>query len=76
MDDFNDSISSANLMDAGFLGSQFTWSNNQEGQSCIRARLDRCFINSGWLAQFPHTVIQHLSRALSDHAPLLISYRD
>lgn len=50
--------------------------NNQEGQSCIRARLDRCLINESWLPQYPFTVIQHLSRTLSDHAPLLISFRE
>ena len=38
MDDFHEAISLANLIDAGFLGSKFTWCNNQEEQACIRAK--------------------------------------
>lgn len=76
MDDFHYALSSANLMDAGYLGSKYTWCNNQEGPSCIRARLDRCLVNSEWVAQFSSTTIQHLSITLSDHAPLQVSFRD
>lgn len=69
MDDFNDAVSTANLIDAGFQGSKYTWCNNQVGAACIRARLDRCFVSSNWAASFPYTVVQHLTRTLSDHAP-------
>lgn len=55
MDDFHEAISLANLIDAGFLGSKWTWCNKQEEQACIRARLDRCLINSCWQVQFLHT---------------------
>lgn len=76
MTDFNDALSAAHLMDSGYIGSFYTWSNNMEGSNCIRARLDRCLINSRWLVRFPHTTVQHLSRTLSDHAPLHLSWRE
>lgn len=65
-----------NWIDAGYQGSRFTWCNNYEGAHCIRARLDRCLVNSAWSGAFPYWVVQHLSRALSDHAPFLVTYKE
>lgn len=69
--DFNECVSDCALIDAGFIGSQYTWHNNQAGCKGIWARLDRVLINSDWLNQFPISV-EHLSREASDHAPLLV----
>lgn len=56
------------------------WAVNTHGviirKERIRARLDRCFIHSEWKAIFPITEVRHFSRTLSDHAPLLISFRN
>lgn len=67
--------SSSGLTDIGFVGSSFTWSNNQQGASAICARLDRCFANHAWTSLYPHAQVQHLSRTLSDHAPMLLQFR-
>ncbi|XP_058092497.1 uncharacterized protein LOC131238936 [Magnolia sinica] len=71
--EFADAINSAGLLDTGFSGSQFTWSNNQSGNARVWARLDRVLINASWSMSFPHFKVSHLPRIHSDHAPLLLS---
>ncbi|MQM03074.1 hypothetical protein Taro_035851 [Colocasia esculenta] len=41
MIEFNSFSSAAGLLDAGFCGQWFTWSNNRIGHAAIKARLDR-----------------------------------
>lgn len=71
MSDFIDCSSDCGLIDAGFLGSKYTWHNNRSGSNGIWARLDRVLVNSEWQNSFPISV-EHLSREASDHAPLLV----
>lgn len=71
--DFHSFQSASGLIDAGFSGSPFTWSNNQLGSFHIKARLDRVFYNSFWLDKGWNMSIKHLVRGVSDHAPLLVS---
>ncbi|MQL90499.1 hypothetical protein Taro_023090 [Colocasia esculenta] len=46
MIDFNSFIFAAGLMDVGFKGTPFTWSNRRIGNHAISARLDRLLVNS------------------------------
>ncbi|GAA0186747.1 hypothetical protein LIER_34035 [Lithospermum erythrorhizon] len=66
--DFNAFISSCELSDAGFIGSQFT-------RSCglHYSRLDRVLCDSSFLDVFPVLSVRHLVKTHSDHAPLLIN---
>lgn len=70
IDDFRDCIASCGFSHAGFVGSPYTWCNNQRGNSRILARLDRCLLNSSWSEY--QVKVQHLPHARSDHNPLLI----
>ena len=45
MNEFRDCLSSCMLDDASYIGSPFTWCNNQIGEDRILARLDRCLVN-------------------------------
>ncbi|KZV58610.1 hypothetical protein F511_11258 [Dorcoceras hygrometricum] len=68
MEEFNSFILESALMDAGFEGSSYTWSNRH-----IWKRLDRVFVSVNWTDHFDSIRVQHLPRTVSDHCPLLVS---
>ncbi|CAN1338922.1 hypothetical protein LINPERPRIM_LOCUS38278 [Linum perenne] len=55
------------LIDIGFTGPEFTWSNRQSPPSLIDERIDRFFLNEFWLDIFPEKAIEHLPPICSDH---------
>ncbi|KAK4733777.1 hypothetical protein R3W88_008038 [Solanum pinnatisectum] len=65
-------IEACGLMDLGFNGPKFTWSNQRGINSRIWKRLDRAMVNDKWLQDMPHTNITHLPSVGSDHCPLLM----
>ncbi|KAL0394703.1 UNVERIFIED_CONTAM: hypothetical protein Slati_4436500 [Sesamum latifolium] len=67
MDDFNDMMSDTGLIDAGFEGDPFTWTNKR-----IWKRLGRVIYSKEWVETFNITRVVHLPRRLSDHHPLCI----
>ncbi|XP_073133701.1 uncharacterized protein [Henckelia pumila] len=68
MDEFNDFILESALVDAGFEGSSFTWTNRN-----IWKRLDRVFVSVDWGDHFHSIRVEHLSRTVLDHCHLLVS---
>ncbi|KAH0667664.1 hypothetical protein KY285_028870 [Solanum tuberosum] len=65
-------IEACGLMDLGFSGQKFTWSNKRGIHHTILKRLDRALINDAWLEKMPQTTITHLPSVGSDHCPLLM----
>ena len=53
-------IEACGLMDLGFNGPKFTWSNQRGINFRIWKRLDRAMTNDKWLQDMPHTNITHL----------------
>ncbi|XP_021861101.2 uncharacterized protein [Spinacia oleracea] len=45
----------ASLVDLGYNGNPFTWSNAREGLELIRERLDKALSNPSWLNTYPNT---------------------
>lgn len=66
-------LDSCALIDLGYAGPAFTWSNMCPGRAHIQARLDWSYCNQQWLNLFPAAHISHLPRLCSDHHPLLLS---
>ena len=70
---FRDCINQCGLMDLGFHGPRFTWTNkNSICHRNIKESLDRGLGNSEWKIHFPRTEIHHLPRTKSDHCPILM----
>lgn len=70
-------INHCNLIDLGFKGPKYTWSNlRQRSSGLILEGLDRCFSNNLWLEKYPNTSVTHLPRIYSDHNPLLINFNN
>ncbi|XP_020688765.1 uncharacterized protein LOC110104129 [Dendrobium catenatum] len=59
------------LIDPGFSGPAFTWTNNKDAGSHISSRLDRFLISSSILDAFQELRVSHLTRIASDHCPIL-----
>ncbi|KAL5830904.1 hypothetical protein ACOSQ4_016258 [Xanthoceras sorbifolium] len=65
-------VDDCNLVDLGFRGHDFTWSNRQMGDKLIQERLDRYLCCMRWRATFPNAVNVHLDWGGSDHKPILM----
>ncbi|XP_016172584.1 uncharacterized protein LOC107614975 [Arachis ipaensis] len=70
---FNDFIKKAELVDMGYEGKKFTWSNRQFGGNFIQERLDRALVSTEWRAEYPNGFVSHLDGTGSDHCPLLLN---
>lgn len=60
------------MIDLGFSGPRFTWSNLRPALGHVKERLDRALSNADWRLLFPEAIVQHLPRTYSDHCPLLV----
>jgi hypothetical protein len=63
---------SIGMIDLGFSGNPYTWSNHRQGHGLIKERLDRGIVSSTWLHAFPAISDTHLPDYTSDHNPLLL----
>ncbi|XP_072061977.1 uncharacterized protein [Arachis hypogaea] len=69
---FIEAIQSNSLLDLGFDGHPFTWSNGKSGDRNIQERLDRALANVEWKELFSMTTVHHLEMFKSDHSLILI----
>jgi hypothetical protein len=72
MDPFRSFYDSFGMIDLGFVGNPFTWSNKRQNHNLIKERLDRGIANSHWVHLFPHYRVTHLPALISDHNPILL----
>jgi hypothetical protein len=68
---FNNTINRLALVEIHLVDRAYTWSNNRADPTLVR--LDRCFVNILWESIFPNTALSSLTRAVSDHVPLLLT---
>jgi hypothetical protein len=71
--EYCDCKNSCNMIDLGFFGPKFTWTNGHPINSLIMERLDRAWANLEWRTLFPEASVSHLTRTHSDHCPILLS---
>jgi hypothetical protein len=69
---FRDVLTDCSLLDLGFIGAEFTWSNRREDGELVRVRLDRAVATPEWKLLFPNVTVHHLIFANSDHLGLLV----
>ncbi|XP_026410080.1 uncharacterized protein LOC113305210 [Papaver somniferum] len=68
----NEKILNLDLIDLGFTGFPFTWSNKRKGHALTEQRLDGGLENDDWLAIYPNTTITNMLAIGSDHHPNLL----
>lgn len=65
-------LDNCSLIDLGFEGHPFTWTNKRELEENIQCRLDRAVATEEFISRFSPIRVLHLPRYGSDHAPILI----
>lgn len=73
---FRAALDFCGFRDLGFVGSPFTWCNNQFDGVVTWIRLDRGVATPSWSAMFPSVRVHHISGSLSDHCPLWLCSDD
>jgi hypothetical protein len=71
INDFCAYVKQSGLIDLGYNGPAYTWTNKRFSSVSTYERLDRCLANAEWCLSFPSTTIYHLPMMYSDHAPIL-----
>lgn len=60
------------LVDLGFIGPPFTWTNDRTRTGIIRTRIDSAHTTPNWLSIFRDRKIMHFPMNRSDHYPILL----
>ena len=69
---FKDCLDRCNMVDMGFSGPRFTWTNKRDLNNLILERIDRFFMNPSWCVLYLDAKVTHLPRCHSDHYPVLM----
>ena len=70
---FQEYLNSCRMIDIGYSGSRYTWSNNRPMTGLIHERIDRVFVNATWNGLYPEACVRHLERSHLDHCLVLLS---
>ena len=64
---FQECLDTCKMIDIGFSGAHYTWSNNRPLMQFVQERIDYVFINAEWNVHFPEACVKHLERGHLDH---------
>ena len=68
--DFKGCLDASNILDLGFSGLKYTWSNQRQISNLILEMIDKCFANPTWRLLYPEAFVTHLHRVFSYHYPV------
>ncbi|KAK7814770.1 hypothetical protein CFP56_002606 [Quercus suber] len=69
---FKECLDRCSMVNLGFSGPRYTWTNKRDINNLKLERIDRVFMNPEWCALYPNAKVTHLPRCLSDHCPILL----
>lgn len=61
---FKECLDKCSMIDIGFTGARFTWTNKRPIQSLIQERIDHFFVNPSWCLLYPKAKVIHLTSAI------------
>ena len=69
---FKECLDYCSMVDMGFVGPRFTWTNKMNFSALVQERIDWFFANPSWYALHPDTRVTYLTRCVSGHCPILL----
>nr|XP_023904370.1 uncharacterized protein LOC112016096 [Quercus suber] len=69
---FKDCLDFCSMVDMGFSGPRYTWTNKRDVNNLILERIDRFFMNPDWCVLYPEAKVTHLPCCHSDHCSVLL----
>jgi len=67
-----DVMESCSLLDLGFWGYPFTWSNKRGGPDNVQCRLNRTMATKNFINRYSPIRVNHLARFNSDHVAIVV----
>lgn len=74
--DFREVVQTCNLVDIGYKGSLFTWSNKRYVPHFIEEMLDRFLCSKNWRSKFHDTTVTNLANWVSDHCSIILEVKE
>lgn len=72
LNSFNSFLNTCGLVDLGYVGPPFTWTNGRSNGQIVRTRIDCTHATSDWITLFHDSKVFHLPRPRSYHCPILL----
>lgn len=72
---FQECLNAYGMIDLGFSGPQFTWTNCRPLTQLVQERIDRVFVNAAWNVLYLEAYVRHLERSHFDHSPVVLTLR-
>jgi ribonuclease HI len=72
MELFRSCLDDCGLVDLGYSGPTFTWSNKQDSENLVRVRLDRAVANGAFSTLFDDANVQNIITTTTDHFAVFI----
>lgn len=72
---FQECLNTCGMINLGFSGPRFTWTNQQPLPHLVQERINRVFVNADWNILYPEACVKHLKRSHLNPNPVLLSLR-
>ena len=76
INDFREVLRDCDLLDIGYKGYPFTWSNGRFGPAFVKERLDSFVCNSAWRDIFSDCAATNIDTWTPDHCPVLMEIQE
>nr|POE76376.1 hypothetical protein CFP56_38007 [Quercus suber] len=73
---FQECLDNCRMIDIGFNGPRFTWSNHRPLSQLIQTRIDRIFVNAEWNDLYPEAAVFHLEKTHSNHCSIRLCFEN